>query len=330
MGVGGPGSLLAEDLRIADAKEAYDACCKLLLAEREVLGWVLNGCLREFSNVSPSDIARDCILGDPQVGTVAVAPGMTGSVRVRSGGEDAVPNEGSVGFDILFRARVPGLEEPLGITVNVEAQRDYHPGYPLVKRGIFYCARMLSSQYGTLFSHADYARLEKVCSIWVCLDPPTSQRNTLTTYAMQGHNRIGTAPIDAACDLLEVSMVRLGGLGARADDLPGGMLGVLGTLFSGTIPRADKLRMLGEDYGIPVTPALQEKVVTMGGWSEDIWERGIERGEQKGRLDSLRSLIANLGLTVEQALAATGVPEDERPRYAELLRDAPLAPAGRT
>ena len=32
--------------------------------------------------------------------------------------------------------------------INVEAQNDFYPGYPLVKRGIYDCSRMISPQYG--------------------------------------------------------------------------------------------------------------------------------------------------------------------------------------
>ena len=32
--------------------------------------------------------------------------------------------------------------------INIEVQNDFYPGYPLVKRGIYYGGRMLSAQYG--------------------------------------------------------------------------------------------------------------------------------------------------------------------------------------
>ena len=58
------------------------------------------------------------------------------------------------------------------IIVNVEAQNKYNPGYPLIKRGIYYVSRMLSAQNGVDFKSGEYGKLKKVCSIWICLNAP--------------------------------------------------------------------------------------------------------------------------------------------------------------
>lgn len=44
--------------------------------------------------------------------------------------------------------------------------------YDIVTRGVFYCARMLSSQMGNEISAKEYDKLKKVYSIWICLDVP--------------------------------------------------------------------------------------------------------------------------------------------------------------
>ena len=62
--------------------------------------------------------------------------------------EDKSVREGTVTYDIRFRAIVPDSEEQIALIINVEAQNDFYPGYPLIKRGIYYCCRMISSQYG--------------------------------------------------------------------------------------------------------------------------------------------------------------------------------------
>lgn len=58
--------------------------------------------------------------------------------------EDKSPNEGTVTYDIRFYAAAPGSQGRIGLILNVEAQSDFYPGYPLVKRGIYYCCRMVS------------------------------------------------------------------------------------------------------------------------------------------------------------------------------------------
>ena len=79
--------------------------------------------------------------------------------------------ERTVYFDIRFKALLPGSNEPVQLIVNLEIQVDDTPGYPLVTRGFYYCARMISEQYGTVFTGEDCGKLQKVYSIWICPDP---------------------------------------------------------------------------------------------------------------------------------------------------------------
>lgn len=56
--------------------------------------------------------------------------------------------------------------EPLYyVHINLEAQNDFNPGYPLLKRAVYYCGRMISSQYGTVFVKSHYEKIQK---IWEC------------------------------------------------------------------------------------------------------------------------------------------------------------------
>ena len=89
-----------------------------------------------------------------------------------TGVEDTTITEGTVTFDIRFTAAVPSVREKIGLILNVEAQNQFHPGYPLIKRGIYYCCRMVSSQYGTVFTKSHYEKIKKVYSIWICTNPP--------------------------------------------------------------------------------------------------------------------------------------------------------------
>ena len=72
--------------------------------------------------------------------------------------EDKSVREGTVTYDIRFRAIVPDSEEQIALIINVEAQNDFYPGYPLIKRGIYYCSRMISSQYGREFTGSHYKK----------------------------------------------------------------------------------------------------------------------------------------------------------------------------
>ena len=64
-------------------------------------------------------------------------------------------------YDIRFAAETPD-ESRIKLMMNVEAQRNYYPGYDLVARAIFYCARLLSAQLDTEFAADNYDGMKKL------------------------------------------------------------------------------------------------------------------------------------------------------------------------
>ena len=105
--------------------------------------------------------------------------------------EDVSLLEGTVRYDIRFLVSLSKEKAQIGLIVNVEAQNRFDPGYPLLKRGIYYCCRMISSQYGTEFTGADYGKLKKVYSIWLCTDPTVRFRNTINRYFVAENHMVG-------------------------------------------------------------------------------------------------------------------------------------------
>lgn len=77
------------------------------------------------------------------------------------GTEDTSLREGSVSYDLRFLAMLLDSAEQIHLIINLEVQNQFHPGYPLIKRGIYYGGRMLSAQYGTEFTGSHYERLKK-------------------------------------------------------------------------------------------------------------------------------------------------------------------------
>ena len=51
--------------------------------------------------------------------------------------ESTVSGEGSIYYDIRFCASVPGNGERVRLIINVEAQKDYYPGYQMCIRDSF-------------------------------------------------------------------------------------------------------------------------------------------------------------------------------------------------
>ncbi len=60
-------------------------------------------------------------------------------------------------YDVRFDAIVPtavhdaASQDVIRLIINVEAQTAFNPGYPLTKRAIYYCSRMISAQHGPIF-----------------------------------------------------------------------------------------------------------------------------------------------------------------------------------
>ena len=83
-----------------------------------------------------------------------------------------------------------------------------------------------------------------------------------------------------------------------------------------------------------MTKKLESKVSEMCNLSEGIEQRGIQKGIQKGiqtgiqkgrmdeRLESIQNLMKNLKFSIEQAMTALGIPEDEWETYRTLNNDA--------
>lgn len=48
-------------------------------------------------------------------------------------------------YDIKFTAKATYENNEITLIINIEAQKNYNPGYSLVKRGMYYCCRLVSS-----------------------------------------------------------------------------------------------------------------------------------------------------------------------------------------
>ena len=235
-------------------------------------------------------------------------------------------------YDIRFYAQAPRDGALMEIIVNVEAQNKYNPGYPLIKRGVYYVSRMISAQNGVDFKNGEYGKLKKVCSIWICLNAPKERRNSITRYTLREEQLVGNS-VEAAknYDLISVVMICLGDAQERQADV----LRMLDVLLSSECKAEEKKQILEEEFAIQMSERVEEEVAQMCNLSQGIVEKGIAQGMERGMaqgmekgmaqgmekgafsatLDSLRRLIANAGMSAEQAMNVLEIPTAERPRY---------------
>lgn len=128
-------------------------------------------------------------------------------------------DEAPASFDILFRSLVPGTVDNLLVNLHIdfEFQNDYSPGYPIIKRGIYYGSRKISAQLDKIGKNGEgYGKLEKVYSIWICLkNIPKDLHNTVSYYRICNYKNEGFLNPDIRidedkADLMEIVIVRLG------------------------------------------------------------------------------------------------------------------------
>ena len=280
---------IAKNIRVADEKASYDAACKRLLSEKIILAWIMKNCLEEYRDCDVEEIAEKYIEGTPQVGEAAVAPDESNRVSMiqGAGNEDISLTEGSVTYDIRFLATAPVSGELIRLIINIEAQNDFYPGYPLIKRGIYYCSRMISAQYGTEFTNSHYENIKKVYSIWICMNPPKSRENSITRYYIAEENLAGSVKERKAdYDLMAAVMICLG----KEEDSGTDLLKLLNVLLSTETGSQDKCQILEEDFHIRMTQTLESEVSLMCNLSKGVEEKGIEKGRQEGIIAMVSAL----------------------------------------
>ena len=196
---------LAHAITQTEYDSSYDKAAKKLLANKQILAQIMKNCVNEYSACSVDEIAEKYIEGTPEVGTVGVhvddtnRPKKTSDVIVGSNNEDSTLTEGTINYDVRFDAIAPTSEDStaqkdvIRLIINVEAQTAFNPGYPLTKRAIYYCSRMISAQHGPIFTNSEYGKIRKVYSIWVCTHPTREFQNTLIRYSIRPEQLIGNA-----------------------------------------------------------------------------------------------------------------------------------------
>ena len=100
----------------------------------------------------------------------------------------------------------------MNLHIDIEPQKEYKPGYPIEKRGIYYLARELSSQLSLVTEDTNYSSLSKCYSIWVCRDGvPKDEQFSISVIEMSNTRNYGKChPEKKDYDLLTLVIIRLG------------------------------------------------------------------------------------------------------------------------
>lgn len=296
----------------------YDMACKELFQNKEIIAPVLREVVPEYKGSTIEEVIR-CIDAD----SIADIP--VDDVSARAG---QLPTEqGSVSdklirYDTHFRAANPMLSTEslcIHLHIDLEVQNNYRPtspAYPIVKRGVYYAAREISRQLGTLTGQTDYGDIQKSYSIWICNERiPQRLQDTVTMYSIKKSDIIGeTDEPEADFDLMSVIIIRRGG----PADAP--IFDYLSGIF-----RCDQSK-ISEYVDIEHNEAIQEGVKRMSGLGETIMLEYLEKGLQQGIQQGMQQGIQQGMQQGENLLAALVgcLTRDKRFQDLERLSDAGL------
>lgn len=272
---------LSQSIDIVDQKAQYDEACKKVLAEKIILAWIMKHTMKEYVDYDVVEIVERFIVGEPKVAETKVMPDETNAPKITGTGvEDTTVTEGSITYDIQFRAIMPSSDKVVQMIINVEAQNDFYPGYPIIKRGIYYCARMISAQYGTVFTNSHYEKIQKVYSVWICMNPPKERKNTITGYSLTEKHHVGKVKEkEELYDLINAIMICLGKNEEAAENE---LLYLLDVLLSSEKRAKEKKEILENRFQIPMTEKFETEVEYMCNLSDGVEQKGIQKGIEIG------------------------------------------------
>ena len=304
-----------DDVYLAGKNPEYDAAAKKLLSSKKILAWILKYCVEEFKDCSIADIRDRYIIGIPETASVPVLPDETNAAAMVNADrissertEDTSVTEGKVTFDIRFRAITPN-NDLVQLIINIEAQRSRRTSYPLLKRAMYYVSRLISSQYGVDFDRAQYGKIKKVYSIWLCMDAP-DDRGGITRYHMQEEPEYGNILDEKEnYDLQQIVMVYVAR--ARAD-MENRLLNLLGELFVSEDDASRKKAELIEHYDIDLNDDEERLVSTMCNLSVGLYEKGMEKNSNQIIINLLR-----MHMGIDFIKKATGRSEEDIKKLAE-------------
>ena len=291
-------------LQITEKAPYLDEASKEILSNKEFLAIILKYIAKEFKDMTYQEIA-DCIEADKISNTTEVAPGRTNQNRIEGlNPEFKALNEIMSTFDVYFRVINPKIsneEVVCYIYVDVEAQGNYKPGYPIEKRGIYYMSRMIGSQIAAPTAKTNYSSLSKVYSIFICRENvPPDLRNTVSRYELLNSWNSKNISLDSDnTDLMTMIIMRLGN---PDDDDADEIIRIMNALF---YPRTENSYKVLEKH-VKYSKSLDQEVKKMSGLGEMVYVEGIEKGKAEIVLNMCKK-----GLSTHEIADYVGLSEEK-------------------
>ena len=331
---------------LEDQKAAYDNTAKKLLSRKAILAYILKYSVREFAECPLADIEK-YIEGDPSLTINTVPLDDTLDIKGRTTASNS-SDEGLVTFDIIFDIYAPTKGEPIKIIINIEPQKSTKSlNYQLMKRAVYYSARLISAQKEKEFHSDNYNGIKKIYSIWICMDVQNYRADSILEYRLSEnvlHGDFHDAP--ANYDLIDIVILNLGQKPTTHK-----LLNLLHLLFMDLKSSAEKEAILKDNYNLKITRDMKGELMRMGGLMEPLLEMAKEKmaielkkaitdevtakvtakvtdevtakvtdeTKKSSKLEDIRNLMDTMKLSAVQAMDALKISAAERREYLALI-----------
>jgi len=286
---------MLSSMQLTKDMAGMDAESKELLRNKAVLAVILKGVVAEYKGYSREEI-MEFIEPDSVTDETEVSPGRTNTKVVGDSAEFSLLNEKVSYFDLAFQAKNPELSTEnvrVSLHVDVEAQKTYHPGYPVEKRGIYYLARRLSAQLSLLTETTDYNQLEKCYSIWIFReDIPKRMKYSVSVYEITNTEETSACRIPKEnYDLMTLVVIKLGDevYNGKEEDEHYELLHFLSMIMYPH--KEDFVDQMSRYIDLSGNQELQKEVERMSGLGESIYKEGKEKGKEEGKEEGIQALI---------------------------------------
>lgn len=302
-----------------DKSASYDVLAKKFLSRKAILAQILKYAVSEFADYELEEIEKKYIEGEPELAINTIPLDDTLDIKGRNT-ESNSPNEGLITFDIIFEAIVPINGETVKFIINVEPQKTTKKiDYKLMKRAVYYAARLISSQKEKEFEKDDYNKLKKIFSIWVCMDVQNYRADSIQEYRLNEKVIHGKFKDEVKnYDLITIIILNLGEKGTTHR-----LLNLLHLLFMELKTSEEKEKILREEYKIEITREMKEELKKMGGLMEPLLniaaKQAAAESEKKSNIDAIRNMVKKLNMTVQEAMNILEIPVDKQKEYSALI-----------
>ena len=255
----------------------------------------------------------------------AMIPG-NGDIAEMFSTEISFPMEKKVVLDTKFKIRAPNGETE-GLILAIDIQGYHESDRDGVRRMIAYLAKMITSQ---LRPGDPYGSMRSTSLVWLDMDPRKDNRNSILVSDSAFRKEMG----GPKAGLEDSGVVRITYVGLDTGTSGSGsdLVDALNILWNDRMPRAERMRMLGDKYGIKASKILERGMESMGNLSEQFRRRGYDeakeeyeeriaemRGDYEERIASAVIALMDAGMALDEALDRLCT-DDDRNRISEAVR----------